>query len=162
MMNKVTCKCSEKAGGSDIPQQQQDFAMSSSWNEQQKIIAKDCVPGTVTPAVNHGKNGLVYAIDNGDVHWYHAEIVDKTYLDGSKEGDSTTTGHAHHCLKLTLLTGKAIEVDEGLLATDCDLVENAGLGAPTHTPTNNPPEAPTTTPTQAPAALPTFTPPMMP
>eukprot|EP00957_Ditylum_brightwellii_P181365 13815359-Ditylum_brightwellii.AAC.1 len=92
-MDKAACKRSEKAGGSGIPQRQRDFAMSSSWKERRKIIAKERVPGTVTPAVNRGKNGLVYAIENGDVQWHHAEIVDKTYLDSSKEGGSATTGH---------------------------------------------------------------------
>eukprot|EP00957_Ditylum_brightwellii_P027067 2046509-Ditylum_brightwellii.AAC.1 len=63
-----------------------------------------------------------------DTHqdWMMNKVAYKTYLDSSKEGDSTITGHA-------------------------------GLEAPTHTPTSNPPGVPKTTPIQAPTDSLTFT-----
>jgi len=142
MMDRAACKRSEKAGGSGIPKRQRMFANNLSWKERRKIIAQERVPGTVTPAVNRGKNGLCYAIGNGNIEWHQAEVLEKRHVNFKKYADSDDGNEDNKFgtrMELTLSCGETIEVDEILLATGFgkklpggqliqrDLIEIAGL-----------------------------------
>ena len=147
MMDRAASKRSEEAGGSGMPKRQQMFANNSSWEERRKIIAQERLPGTVTPAVNRGKDGLCYAIENGNIHWHQAEVLEKRNVHDAKyhaadsdlDSDEEKEGDAHKMMELTLSCGEKIKVDEILLATGFgkklpggimiqrDLIEKAGL-----------------------------------
>jgi len=142
MMDRAASKRSEEAGGSGIPKRQRMFANNFSWEERRKIIAQERVPGTVTPAVNRGKDGLCYAIQNGTIQWHQAEVLEKRHVNDEKYADSNDGDGESKCgsrMELTLSCGETIEVDEILLATGFgkklpggqliqrDLIEKAGL-----------------------------------
>ena len=106
------------------------------------IIAKERIPGTVTPAVNRGENGLKYAIENGIIKWHQAEILEKRIFLAEHEKTCTSSKNGKPCktcMELSLSTGEKIQVDEILLATgfgkkppggkiiEEDLVQKAGL-----------------------------------
>mmetsp|Transcript_51090 Transcript_51090/g.74731 ORF Transcript_51090/g.74731 Transcript_51090/m.74731 type:complete len:497 (-) Transcript_51090:38-1528(-) len=124
MMDRAASKRSEKAGGYGTPKRQRMFAKLSSYEERRRIITKERVSGTVTPAVSRGANGLRYAVEQGYIQWHQAEI--------------TETERCGNCMKLSLSSGKTIQVNEILLATGFgkklpggklinDLVEKVGL-----------------------------------
>ena len=140
MMDKAASKRSEKVGGYGTPRRQRIFSKLTCWKERRMMIAKERVPGTVTPAVNRGINGLRYAIENGDIRWHQAEILDKKLM--ALESNHTNGNIAHyvknHRIELSLSSGGKIETDKILLATGFgkkppggklldDLIENAGL-----------------------------------
>ena len=131
MMTRSMVQRSKEGGGAGMTKKQRMFSQCSCWKERRKIIAKERVPGTVTAAVNRGKDGLRYHIENGDIQWHQAEVVDKRYV----QHDSM-----HHCqIELFLSHGETVLVDRVLLATgfqkrlpggtliQTDLVEKAGL-----------------------------------
>ena len=131
MMDRAASKRSEEGGGSGTPKCQVLFQQCDCWKERRKIIAQERIPGTVTPAVHRGEDGLNYAIENGDVEWHQAEIVDKAY---AMENGKDEISH----LELTLSCGQTIQVDRVLLATGFkknvpggslvrDLVDNSTL-----------------------------------
>jgi thioredoxin reductase len=126
MMDRAASKRSEESGGAGMPKRQRMFATEASLGVRRKIIAKERVPGTVTPALNRGENGLRYMIENGNIQWHQAGVLQSERSDTEK------------CMKLSLSSGKRIEVDQVLLATGFgkrlpggklvkDLVEHHGL-----------------------------------
>ena len=142
MMDKAACQRSKEGGGSGVPKRQRLFSNISSWEERRKIIAKERIPGTVTPAVNRGQDGLRYAIENKEIIWHQAEVVGKRYItknDNHNSNDQVEEEHTNCGLELSLSCGDTIEVDQVLLATGFgkkipggtliqkDLVDKAGL-----------------------------------
>jgi len=109
MMDQAASKRSEKGGGSGTPRKQKMFQKCDCWKERRRIISQERVPGTVTPALNRGENGLKYAIEKEDVMWHQAEIVKKEYV-RNDEGKICQ-------LELKLSCGETIIVEEVLLAT---------------------------------------------
>lgn len=131
MMDRAASKRSKEGGGYGAPKRQILFQKCDCWKDRRKIIAQERIPGTVSPAVHRGEDGLKYAIENGNVEWYQAEIVGKTYVRENDEDEISP-------LKLTLSCGQTIQVDQVLLATGFgnnvpggslvqDLVNNSGL-----------------------------------
>jgi len=127
MMDRAASKRSEDGGGTGTPKCQKRFASSSSLKQRRMLIAKERVPGTITPAIHRGNDGLCYAIENGDIRWHQAEVLAKRILHGERIR-----------MELSLSCGDTIEVDKVLLATGFgtkrpggkliqDLVENIGL-----------------------------------
>ena len=104
MMDGAWAKRSAAKGGKGTPKRQVRFAQTSSLEERRKTILKERVPGTVTAAVNRGKDGLQYAISKGDVRWHLADVTGL-----STEGDGSK--------RLSLSCGSEVVVDEVLLAT---------------------------------------------
>ncbi len=122
MMDRAASKRSEEAGGAGIPKRQRKF-LSTSWKDRRLTIAKERIPGTITPAIHRGNHGLCYAIDNGDVQWHQAEVLKKIIINGENnhsrdkidENDSTRTNRTR--IELSLSCGDIIKVDKVLLAT---------------------------------------------
>jgi lysine/ornithine N-monooxygenase len=147
MMDRAASKRSEEGGGAGTPERQRKFSQSStSWKERRMVIAKERVPGTVTPAIRRGDDGLCYAIEKGDVQWHQSEVLEKRYVqrttyqleDGSGSGAGSEGVTRRTRMELTLSCGDTIEVDEVVLATGfgkklpggkliTDLVANSGL-----------------------------------
>lgn len=73
----------------------------------------------VTPTVNRGTNGLRYAIENGDIRWHQAEILDKRQITiESNQTDGNITHYDNeHRMELSLSSGEKIQTDKILLAT---------------------------------------------
>jgi lysine/ornithine N-monooxygenase len=133
MMDRAASKRSEESGGYGTPKRQVLFQQCDCWKERRLIIAQERIPGTVTPAVHRGEDGLNYAIKNGDIEWHQAEIVDKAYKYAMEDGEDEISH-----LELTLSSGQMIQVDQVLLATGFkknvpggslvrDLVDNSRL-----------------------------------
>ena len=114
MMDKAAAKRSEEGGGSGLPERQVTFQECDCYKMRRKIIAQERIPGTVTPAVHRGEDGLKYAIQKGDVQWHQAEIVDKAYVMRKDDG---VDGEEVQQLELTLSCGETIQVDQVLLGT---------------------------------------------
>mmetsp|Transcript_60649 Transcript_60649/g.71992 ORF Transcript_60649/g.71992 Transcript_60649/m.71992 type:complete len:483 (+) Transcript_60649:264-1712(+) len=108
MMDRATCRRSEEVGGVGTPDCQETFRSCNCWEERRRIIARERIPGTVTPAIHRGEGGLSYAIDNGNVEWHHAEVLKKRYVGVAGQRKR---------IELSLSCGNTIEVDEVLLAT---------------------------------------------
>lgn len=106
MMDRAAAKRSEESGGYGMPKRQRIFSSENSMKERRKIIAKERIPGTVTPAVNRGENGLRYEISKGNVKFYQTEVVESEHSDNNRDA-----------MKLLLSSGETIEVDLVLLAT---------------------------------------------
>jgi hypothetical protein len=125
MMDRAACKRSEEGGGSGMPKRQTMFNKCTCLTERRRTIAKERIAGTVTPAISRGKDGLRYAIENGDVIWHQAEVLKKRYIDvdgmyvsqdeGEHDDEQITTVTTR--VELSLSCGETIEVDEVLLAT---------------------------------------------
>jgi len=110
MMDRAAAGRSKEGGGHGLPRRQLAFQQCGCRKERRQIIARERIPGTVTSAVNRGKDGLQYAIAKGAVQWHQAEIIKKTYTAG-KDGEDTGQ------LELTLSCGDTLRVDQVLLAT---------------------------------------------
>ena len=138
MMDLAASKRSEEGGGEGIPKRQRLFSQSACWKERRRIIGRERVAGTVTPAVNRGARGLKYAIQKGDIQWHQAEVLKKCYIESDSQSDQSPS-QSRPRMELSLSSGTTIEVDEILLATGFgkklpggtllqnDLVEKAGL-----------------------------------
>lgn len=136
MMDNEAVKRSLENGGKGIPSHQRLFSSTTCYKKRRTIILKDRVPGTITPEVHRGKNGLRNVIENGDVMWNHADVISCTRSSILSSEDTTS---CRVCLKLELSNGETVTVDKVLLATGfskvlpggdlikCDLVEKAGL-----------------------------------
>lgn len=134
MMDEAACKRSLESGGYGKPSRQRAFSLTSCMTERRQIIQKERIPGTITPEINRGKNGLRYAIADGDVIWSQAEVLSCTR-------HTLVIDNGFHCttLELELSNGEKVNVDKVLLATGfgkglpggnlikSDLVEQAGL-----------------------------------
>ena len=154
MMDQAASKRSEDGGGAGTPDRQKIFKACPCWKERRRTIAQERVPGTITPAIYRGEDGLCYAIENGDVEWHHAEVLKKRYVekdmvmgmdeelddnnDDDDGGGGTRTSSPRKRMELSLSCGNTIEVDEVLLATGFgkklpggklikDMVEISGL-----------------------------------
>lgn len=113
MMDRAASKRSATGGGYGLPKRQVTFQKCDCWQERRQIIAQERIPGTVTPAVNRGENGLKYAIENGDVGWHQSDVVGKEYVHTS----GGTWEDERLQLELTLSCGEIVQVDQVLLAT---------------------------------------------
>ncbi len=132
MMDRKACERSENSGGYGMPSRQRKFAAMTSWQERRKTIARERIPGTVTPAVYRGEDGLRYAFERGDVKFHAAEVIEKRNI-------QSHVNRNREQMELELSTGEIIVVDKVLLATGFgkrlpggsliqkDLVEDAGL-----------------------------------
>jgi hypothetical protein len=140
MMDRAASKRSQEGGGSGTPKRQILFQQCDCYQKRRQIIAQERIPGTVTPAVYRGEDGLIYAIENGHIELHQAEVVDKAYryatATATMENGNGEDGISH--LELTLSCGKVIQVDQVLLATGFsknvpggalvrDLVDNSRL-----------------------------------
>lgn len=139
MMDQAASKRSELAGGYGKPKKQEKFS-ESSWEERRRIIGQERIPGTVTPALFRGNNGLSYAIQNGDVRWHEAEVAERintveSHTTSSASGAFSKQKNGMHLL---LSCGTQLNVDKVLLATGFgkrrpgsalvnNLIEMAGL-----------------------------------
>lgn len=112
MMDDAAAKRSQAGGGAGLPTRQELFRCTCCMQTRRSIIARERIPGTVTAAVNRGRQGLQYAIQNDRVRWHQAEVIGLSQQpdDSSDEGD-------HGKLELQLSSGLSIEVDQVLLAT---------------------------------------------
>jgi len=108
MIDKAASKRSKDGGGYGLPERQVKFQNCKCWKERRSIISNERKSGTVTPAVNRGKDGLKYAIEKGDIEWHQSDIVQKTYI----HEDNVISK-----IELTLSSGEKIQADQVLLAT---------------------------------------------
>lgn len=131
MMDKQACERSLNNGGYGVPKRQAHFNQCNCLKERRDIIRQERIPGTVTPEVNRGNDGLRYAIQNGNIQYHESDIIDKRYI--------TTDDNNIIGMELVLSCGKIINVNEILLATGFgkkipggkliqkDLIQDAGL-----------------------------------
>ena len=113
MMDDAAAKRSQAGGGAGLPARQELFRCTCCMQQRRSIIARERIPGTVTAAVNRGRHGLQYAIQNDRVRWHQAEVIGL-----SQQLDDSSDGHpGHDKLELQLSSGLSIEVDQVLLAT---------------------------------------------
>lgn len=134
MMDEAACNRSFESGGYGKPSRQRVFSSTSCMIERRKIIQKERIPGTITPEIYRGKNGLRYAIADEDVVWTQAEVVRC-----SRQTVAIKDGLCRTILNLGLSNGEEVNVDRVLLATGFgkglpggnliknDLVDHAGL-----------------------------------
>ena len=111
MMDQAASRRSKDGGGYRVPKKQMMYQKCDCLKERRKIIAEERVPGTLTPAVYRGNNGLKYAIQKGEIGWHHAYVVEKKYIQGGNGNDQ---------ILLKLSCGESIQVDRVLLATGFD------------------------------------------
>lgn len=129
MMDQAASRRSKDGGGYGLPKKQMMYQKCDCLKERRKIIAQERVPGTVTPAVYRGNNGLKYAIQKGEIGWHQAYVVDKERVQDENGNEQ---------ILLQLSCGESIQVDKVLLATGFDktipggkmiqnLIDNSGL-----------------------------------
>ena len=111
MMDQAASKRSKEGGGFGLPKKQVMYQHCDCLKARRKIIAEERIPGTLTPAVYRGNNGLKYAIQKGEIGWHQAYVVKKQCIE-DQEGRGQ--------MKLKLSCGESIQVNRILLATGFD------------------------------------------
>jgi Pyridine nucleotide-disulphide oxidoreductase len=108
MMDQAAAERSRAAGGSGLPQRQLEFQETTCLQKRRQIIQRERIPGTVTAAVNRGRQGLQYLIQENRVQFHEAEVTSVSI--------SQPQTNACQC-ELHLSSGNTIAVDSILLAT---------------------------------------------
>lgn len=113
MMDEAACIRSRENGGIGAPKRLQRFQELTTYQERRNTIRRERIPGTVTAAVNRGKGGLQYAIEEKRIEFRKADV------------ESLRTEGQQHYLELS--TTETIPIDKVFLATGFGMKPPGGL-----------------------------------